>query len=95
MEEPMTFEQFQSTRVHHDDLGAALADAHWEGEPPASGFVYLNALYIEDVMDHWPDYTKEVGKYHLLIGNREWVSNDLENLERELYEFAVSEGYTM
>jgi hypothetical protein len=39
MEEPMTFEQFQSTRQHHDDLGAALADAHWDTACLVSGIV--------------------------------------------------------
>jgi hypothetical protein len=92
----MTFEQFQATRVHHDDLGAILQDAHWEGEPgPAHGFLYLDALHIEEVQDFWPDASKAKGKYYLLIGNREWFSNDLEKLERELYQFAVEEGFTV
>jgi hypothetical protein len=53
----MTFEQFQTTRQLCDDLGDALADTRWEGGPKATGFLYLGALYIEDVADHWPEGT--------------------------------------
>jgi hypothetical protein len=92
----MTFEQFQATRRHTDDLGAVLSDARWEDEPsPASGFVYLDSLYIEDVQSHWPDTSKARGKYHLIIGRYEWISDDLALLEHELYEFALGEGYSI
>jgi hypothetical protein len=64
----MTFEQFQGTRRRCDDVGAAIADARWEGEPPAKGWLYLDALYIEEVQPHWPDAAKAAGKWHLLIG---------------------------
>lgn len=91
----MTFEQFQTTRQLCDDLGDALADARWEGGPKATGFLYLGALFIEDVADHWPEGTKAEGKHYLIIGNQEWISNDLKALERRLYDFAVGEGYTI
>ncbi len=89
----MTFAQFQATKTHCDDLGAKLSDAMWEGEPAAKGNVYLDALYIGAVMDHWPEAARKQGAWHLLIGNCEWISDDLESLERKLYDFAVSEGY--
>jgi hypothetical protein len=34
MEIKMTFEQFQATRHYSEDIGAAIADARREGEPP-------------------------------------------------------------
>ena len=89
----MTFEQFQATREHSDDLGAVLSDARWEDEPSAKGNLYLGALYIEQVQDHWPEAARKAGKWHLLIGRDESIMDDLESLERKLYEFAVSEGY--
>ena len=80
----MTFEQFQATRTHCDDLGKALNDARWEFEPaPAKGNLYLGCLYLEAFGDEWL----------LVIGNTEARSADLEALERDLYNFAVSEGY--
>lgn len=90
----MTFEQFQATRKPCADLGAFLSDARWEDEPtPATGFIYCDALYIEDVAEHWPPASKEKGRYHLIIGRMEWMDFELEPLERHLYEFAVSEGF--
>jgi hypothetical protein len=89
----MTFEAFQATRRQCDDLGAALHDATWVGEPPAHGNLYLNdALYIEQVAAHWPAEARAQGKWHLIIGRDEWVSDDLESLECRLFEFADSEG---
>jgi hypothetical protein len=89
----MTFEEFQATRRHSDDIGAVLADARWEGEPPAKGNLYLGELYIEAVQPHWPDAAKARGKWHLLIARDEWITDDLETLERKLYDWAASEGY--
>jgi hypothetical protein len=91
----MTFEEFQATRRRTDDIGAAINDARWEGEPPAKGFLYLDdALYIEEVQPHWPETARKAGKWFLLIGNQERISDDLPALERELFDFAASEGYT-
>jgi hypothetical protein len=61
----------------------------------ASPRQHLDALHIEDVQDFWPEASKAKGKYYLLIGNREWFSDDVEKLERELYQFAVEEGFTV
>ena len=58
----MTFEQFQATRRYCEDIGAVIADARWDGEPPAKGYLYLDALYIEEVQAHWPDAAKARGK---------------------------------
>ena len=89
----MTFEEFQATRHYSEDIGAAIADARWEHEPPAKGYLYLDVLYIEEVQPHWPDAAKARGKWHLLIARDEWITDDLETLERKLYDWAASEGY--
>lgn len=91
----MTFEQFQNTKAWCSDIGELIQDARWNGEPPARGCVYLGCLYIEEVQDHWPEATKTRGKWHLILNRDEYVSNDLAALERKLYAFAVSEGYTL
>jgi diketogulonate reductase-like aldo/keto reductase len=89
----MTLEQFVATKTWCDDLGTKLSDARWEGEPNARGWLYLDSLYIEEVQDHWPAESKKRGKWHLLIGRDEQITNDLPVLEKQLWEFAKSEGY--
>ena len=53
----------------------------------------LTYFYIEEVQPHWPDAAKARGKWHLLIARDEWITDDLETLERKLYDWAASEGY--
>jgi|SRR5215467_13321052 len=89
----MTFEQFQSAKKWCDDLGAVLADARWEDEPNGKGWLYLDALYIEEVQPHWPEESRKEGKWHLILGRVEWITDDLAALERRLFRFAHSEGY--
>ena len=50
--------------------------------------IWTGALYIEKVLPHWPEATKAMGGWHLLIGRDEWVTDDHAALERRLYEFA-------
>ena len=90
---PMTFEQFQATRRWCDDLGAAIADARWQGEPPATVQSVPRRPLYEAVQAHWPEATEAQGKWHLIIGRDEWVSDDLTMLEKHLYDFAMEEGY--
>ncbi len=90
----MTFEQFQATRDYSNDIGEKIGEARWDREDqPAIGYIYLGSLYIEEVQPHWPKAARDAGKWYLLIGNTDWVSNDLESLERKLFDFATSEGY--
>jgi hypothetical protein len=91
----MTIEEFRATRVWTDDLPALLVDIPF-GEDRGStprGWVYLGDLYIEQVLDDWPEETRAFGGWYLLIANSEYVSNDLARLEGILFEWAVSEGY--
>ncbi len=90
----MNLEQFQASKTWTDDPGAALHDCAWHGEPPGKGWVYLGALYIEQVQAHWPPQARAAGQWHLLIGRADWISDGLPSLEARLYDFAVSEGYT-
>lgn len=86
----MTFEQFQATRKACENLGAAI-NAEF-GDTPVGGFTYLDALYIEDTAS-WTDTVAKPGRYYLLINRSDWFSDDLEPLERRLYDYAVSEDY--
>ena len=87
----MSFEKFQSTRTDCADLGAFLQDESLEGRP---GLIYCGALYIEKANSLWPEEARERGAYDLILGRDEWISPDLETLERKLYAYALSEGFT-
>ncbi len=89
----MTFEQFRASRRYCEDIGTAISDARWESEPPAKGYLYLDVLYIEEAQPHWPASAKAQGKWYLLIGRNEWITDDLGALEHKLYDWAESEGY--
>lgn len=83
------FKVFQMTRRYCDDLGTALSDSMWdENGHKGIGFLY-GGLFIEITQDWWPDEAKAQGRYHLLIERDERISNDLESLERDLFEFAT------
>lgn len=80
----MTFEQFQASKTHCDDLAKAVDGAYFEDyATPATGYVYEGGLFIEAFDGEWV----------LTIGNVSGRSSNLEGMERDLYDFAVSEGY--
>ncbi len=58
------------------------------------GYLYLGSLFIEDASG-WntlaPGYGK--GHWYTLIGRADYQSDDLETVERVLYQFATTEGY--
>ena len=92
---PMTFAQFRDTRRWSANLARDLENHHWESESEGTprGYVYLDGLYIDRVEPYWPEKAKAQGQWHLMIGNIARISDDLLSLERDLYDFAVSEGY--
>lgn len=87
----MTFEQFIATRNHYADLGDALP-AYEHLQP---GYVYLDELVIEEVTSAWPAKSRVRGRYFLSLGNIQVISDDLPDLERQLYAYAVSEGFRL
>lgn len=80
----MTFEQFQATRKHVEDLADVVGFGFDEPQP---GYVYADDLHIFDMPKD-----SDAGQFLLAIGNSQRISDDLESLERDLYEFGVSEG---
>jgi len=55
---------------------------------PVAGRIYPGELIIEDQGSFAPD-----GRWYLRIGNMEWVNNDLQELERELYSYYLQERH--
>ena len=86
----MTFEQFQATgrdvpciqRATNMDLGV-------DGDAP--GRVYDRWLTIEAVTQSWPADARNRGEWCLTIENEITIGNDLQELERKLYDWAATE----
>lgn len=93
----MTFEEFQKTRRFCSDLPAAL---NMESDcVTRTGFLYLGTdtelgiLNIEILDETTKPEIRAQGSFHLLIGRETEVGFDLTKFERELYDFAVADGY--
>jgi hypothetical protein len=89
----LTFEKFQASRTDCADIGKAISADMGFGDFPVPGFLYLDSLYIERRHDMWSDAAKERGAYHLLLERDEYISDDLAELERKLFDWAMSMGY--
>lgn len=81
---PMTFEEFQKTKREVVDLNNAING--FESDEPWPGLVYCDTYYIEESRN------RERGAWCLEIFNEATWSDDLEMLERKLYDFAVTDG---
>jgi hypothetical protein len=86
----MTFEEFQATKFLSLDLEAALQQ-DLDCVAPVAGYVYCGSLFIER-NKHDPVKGDE---WHLLIGNMTELGTDLEAFERRLFEYALSEEYSL
>lgn len=74
---------------HEDEaVRAQYNPDDFEGPVPA-GLVYPGSLVIED-WSHSPQVL-DGNRYYLVIGNCEWVSNDLAPLEDELFDYYLVE----
>jgi hypothetical protein len=68
------------------------------GDSPVEGYIY----HFGDVDDKWFENNLHIyknthyinGKWYLCIGNMEWESNDLAELENILWDYAVRDGRT-
>lgn len=75
----MTFTEWQAGRRHVPDLSVEIDDATVEGP----GFVYDGGYYINDNTD-----PTIAGKYRLLLERDEYYTDDLQELELRLYDWA-------
>jgi hypothetical protein len=73
----MTIEEFRATRKHVDSVGEAAQGT--------SGYVYCDGtLYVCDPLPN--------GNYWTVLGNSQ-PEGTLEDCEKKLYEWALSNGY--
>ncbi len=73
----LTFDQFVATKKEIEDV----SDVKGYGEE-GPGLVYAGSLVIENLGK---------GEYQLVLDRDSWISRDLHDLERKLYEFALEE----
>ncbi|AQT06717.1 hypothetical protein [Acetobacter persici] len=83
----MTYEEFVNSRkeMTNREFGKLVRDMMWDDEPEQKFLVYGDSFYIEDLGD---------GRYNLLIGNEETMTNEttsLSDLEAKLYDYAKDE----
>ena len=79
------FKKWQQTRQFVPDLVKVLPD--FGGDEGTPALVYGQDLYLEFTNN------ESIGKYMLTIENTSKASNDLEQLERELYSWGLNAGY--
>ena len=86
----MKFSEFQATGRDVPDIRIvrSIYAAIASDDKPLPGRIYVDDLYIESDV-----FTDGVQRYFLTIGNSSEASTDLPKLERQLFDFAVSEGY--
>jgi len=84
-----TLAEFRASGVDCADLGATLSFDTGQ-EEPVKGRVYLGQYYIEDTRS-WPDPDVATGRWYLILERSEWQSDDLADLERRLYLYALGE----
>lgn len=85
----MTFEEFKATKeVLSLEQGLQTLGISEEFfiDSPTKGFLSYKGFYIE-LTPSLPT------AYYLLLENADWASNDLESLEKKLYEYAVSVNF--
>lgn len=91
----MTYDQFIATRKWSNNL-AVDCEAYSDGEQSdhvQTGYIYCGSLYIEATEDWWPEDAQQQGKWHLLLERDEYITNDLDALQRRLYRWAMAAGF--
>ena len=81
----MTFEEFQASGRDTPNLAAEVDD--YGGDNP--GRIYAGGLWIEDARRR----EGGDGRWYTIVGNAEYQSDNLEHVERPLYEFGVAGGF--
>ena len=85
----MTFAEFQATRTSAS--AAEMERAGAASNEQTHGLLYAGSLIIEST-EGWKYETK---KYYLIVERSEYLTDDLEKLERILYEWGIDAGNIM
>lgn len=97
----MSIEQFRASGVDTQPLPADYMEHDEDSAMATGGRVYCGCLVIEDTRT-WSqqaqDYTRghpPTGRWYLLINRSEYMDDDLATLEALLYDYALSEQFTV
>ncbi|HKX36993.1 MAG TPA: hypothetical protein VJM79_10075 [Rhizorhapis sp.] len=85
----LTLAQFRASRTYVPNLAKIKGI---DGPDKQPGYLYLGALYIECVTKEWLQQADK-GAFCLTVSNSSKLTSDLAPLERDLYDFAIGEGY--
>lgn len=80
----MTFEEFKTSGIDCDDVEIAHEGLILD-TTPIPGRLYADSYWIEKTC-HWDSGLNDGKKWYLRIGNCEWLSNDLNELEKLIYD---------
>ncbi|CDX26786.1 hypothetical protein MPL3356_60553 [Mesorhizobium plurifarium] len=75
----MTYDEFVASKRRTETVCHDIGFD--DGEPERGGFIYADCCYIEDA----PPELAARGKYFLLIERFDWVSDDLEEMQKILW----------
>lgn len=93
----MTYEQFIATRTWSENLATDCETfgpyEDFDVTHVQPGYIYCGSLFIERVVAWWPEASRERGAWHLLIERSEYITDDIDALERRLYRWAMSAGF--
>lgn len=93
----MTFKEFQQTREYRNDL-ISEDESLDEDERVCEAYIYGDFIVDSKYVEHTLHIIKmSAGKinpsYYLTLDRSEYMNDDLEVLEKYLYDFAKSSGY--
>lgn len=92
-EDDPRFQRFLASRKWCEDLTKIDQDMFEAHDYKPCGYSYLDSLYIEQVNDHWPQTARDAGQWYLILTRDEYIENDIEKLERTLFDWANTSGY--
>lgn len=90
---PYTWESFLKSKKECGLSDMILKGYVDPGDRPAAvhGHMYMGGYFIEST-DTWDDTdARRQGKYYLILERDEFITDDLESLERKLYEYLIPE----
>ena len=91
--EQLTFKQFQATRKRVQAPYMAFNDDGdfytYNGTFTGEGVEYVEDCTHIEIFTEEQNYPEDA-TFHLVLGNEEWESPDLEKLERLLYNWVIS-----
>ena len=86
----MTFQEFQATKREATREEVEREGMTYITEQTKRILLYAHGLYIEST-EGWGEEMEKQGKWYLILERSEYVSDDLQKLEKLLYEWGAGE----